>query len=76
MPYSTQEIFGVEIPSEKDSFDSIINGDDNWLKACSFYLLTELNKTEFYDRIVKLKDDPDPLVKESSQFYLNKIEQQ
>lgn len=73
---TTQEIFGVEIPSEKDCFAAILNGDDNWLKACLFYLLAELNKNEYYDRIVKLKDDPDPLLKETSQFYLNKIEHQ
>jgi len=76
LAYSTQAIFGVEIPSEKDCFAAILNGDDNWLKACLFYLLAALNKNEYYDRIVKLKDDPDPLLKETSQFYLNKIEHQ
>jgi AAA family ATP:ADP antiporter len=74
LSFRTQEIFGKSIPSEHECFELIISGDDNWLKVCTFSLLAELNQKEFYDTIVKLKDDPDPLVKETSLFYLKKIE--
>lgn len=71
---NTQDIFGVSIPSEKECFDLIIDGDDNWLKVCTFFLLAELKQDKFYDSISKLKNDPDPLVKETSLFYLKKLE--
>lgn len=74
LSFRTKEIFGKSIPSENECFELIINGDDNWLKVCTFFLLAELKQNKFYDTIVKLKDDPDPLVKETSLFYLKKIE--
>ena len=70
----TQEIFGTPIPTEHKGYTHILEGDDNWLKVCMLHLLAELNKDEFYETVVNLSRDPDPLLKETSRFYLKIID--
>ncbi len=70
----TKELFGFDIPSESESINLILQGDDNWLKICVLHLMTELNYNESVDSAAKLLDDPDIMVKDAAKHYLKKIE--
>ncbi len=68
-----QELFGFDIPEELEWINFILEGDDNWLKICTLYLIAELNYDKPMDTIAKLVDDPDPIVKETAKYYLRRI---
>jgi AAA family ATP:ADP antiporter len=69
----SQELFGFDIPKEIEWVNFILEGDDNWLKICTLYLIAELNYDKPMDTIAKLVDDPDPMVKETAKYYLKRI---
>ncbi|MEE4311046.1 MAG: Npt1/Npt2 family nucleotide transporter [candidate division KSB1 bacterium] len=67
-------LLGNEITSRNSGISYLLRGNDNWLKVCAMYDIA-LNMEGEYSRIVKgLVNDPDPMVRETAQFYLNKIE--
>lgn len=67
-----KELFGFDIPSEAESLALILRSDDNWLKVCALYLMTELRHGKSIDVAMTLLDDPDDTVKEAAQYYLDK----
>jgi AAA family ATP:ADP antiporter len=69
----TKELFGFDIPTESESMDLILQGDDNWLKICVLHLMTELQDKGSIDRATKLLDDPDHMVKDAARQCLKKI---
>ncbi len=69
----TKELFGFDIPTEPESLDFILQGDDNWLKMCVLHLTTELQDTGSIDRVTKLLDDPDHMLKEAARHCLKKL---
>ncbi len=54
--------------SEPDSIRGLLQGQDNWLKACSLFLAAAFRYSESLDLISRLSDTADPLVKETAVF--------
>jgi AAA family ATP:ADP antiporter len=69
------KISGYEIPSENECMFLILKSYDNWLKSCTLYLVAKLNYKESLDIIIKLVDDPDPVVRETAKYCLEKFEE-
>jgi AAA family ATP:ADP antiporter len=69
----TKELFGFDKPSESESINLILQSDDNWLKVCTLYLISELKYDEPINSVVKLLDDPDLIVNETAKHYLKKM---
>ncbi len=64
----------ISLPSEDESVELILSGDDNWLKTCTIYLLT-LNGNRRFEAIIRsLKDTHDPLVHETATLYIRRLE--
>jgi AAA family ATP:ADP antiporter len=69
----SQELFGFDIPSEPECFTQLLEGNDNWLKVCSMYLMSELHETQCISGIENLLNDSDPIVMETAEFALTKL---
>jgi AAA family ATP:ADP antiporter len=70
---NTQKLFGFTIPTESECISLILQSDDNWLKVCTLYLIATLRYNKFIDSVVKLTDAPDPMVKETAKYCLERI---
>jgi AAA family ATP:ADP antiporter len=69
----SQELFGFDVPSEPECFTQLLEGNDNWLKVCSMYLMSELHETQCISGIENLLNDSDPIVMETAEFALTKL---
>lgn len=67
------EFFGFGVPSQRECFNFILDGDDSWLKVCALYLIGETKDSETIESVREMESDPDPLVKETAIFCLNKL---
>lgn len=67
------EISGLEIPSEFECIKSILQSHDNWLKTCTIYLVAKTHDKKTINIIPKLTDDPDPMVRETAKYCLEKV---
>ncbi|GAG11978.1 unnamed protein product, partial [marine sediment metagenome] len=70
---NTQKLFGFTMPAESECISLILQSDDNWLKVCTLYLIATLRYNKFIDSVVKLTDAPDPMVKETAKYCLERI---
>jgi len=70
---NAQKLFGFTMPTESECISLILQGDDNWLKVCTLYIIATLGYSKFIDPIVKLADVPDPMVKETAKYCLKRI---
>jgi hypothetical protein len=70
----SQVLFGISVPSEIECKEFLLQGEDNWLKACTIHLLAEVKNAICKDFIQKLVDDSDPIVRETSLYYFSRIE--
>lgn len=68
-----QKLFGLKASSQRECFNLILRGDDNWLKTCALYLIAELDYDEFLDAVAQLVDSPDSFVKETALYSLKKF---
>lgn len=66
----TQSIINVDLPVKEQCFDFILTGNDNWLKVCTLYFLTEVKSDRCMDIIARLTNDYDPMVKETADRYI------
>ena len=62
-----------KIPTEDDAIHSILASDDNWLKACTLYLIATIRLEKYADTIKKLTEASDSIVRETAQFSLRRI---
>lgn len=62
-----------KIPTEEDAIRSILVGDDNWLKACTLYLIATIRQEKYADAIEKLTEASDSIVRETAEFSLRRI---
>ncbi len=67
------EIGGYRVPNEFECINLILQSYDNWLKSCTLHLVAELNDNKFIHIISKLVDDPDPMVRETAKYCIEKI---
>ena len=70
----SQALFGFSVPSEIECMEFLLQGEDNWLKACTVHLLAEMKSVNCKELIQKLVDDSDPIVQETSMYFLGRIE--
>ncbi|NIO49263.1 MAG: hypothetical protein GTN73_07505 [Candidatus Aminicenantes bacterium] len=70
---NAQKLFGFTMPTESECLSLILQGDDNWLKVCTLYLIATLRYNKFNDFVTKLTDAPDPMVKETAKYCLKRI---
>jgi AAA family ATP:ADP antiporter len=68
-----RELYGFDIPGQDKRVDLLLAGDDNWLKACTLYFIAEMNHRDHLKAVLPLVDDPDPVVCETSKYYLERI---
>ena len=61
---------------EPESIQSLLLSHDNWLKACTIYLIATLNYREFFDSIQELIHSDDPIVAETAQLCLHRLSSQ
>ncbi len=54
--------------SEAESIRTMLQGQDNWLKACTLFLVAIFHYSEPHDLISRLSEAADPLVKETALF--------
>lgn len=71
--YCPQEISGHKVPNEFECINIILQSHDNWLKSCTLHLVAELNYIKFSHIISKLVDDPDPMVRETARYCVEKV---
>ncbi len=68
-----RELYGFDIPRQDKRVDLLLAGDDNWLKACALHLIAEKTQRDHLKAVLPLVDDPDPVVCETSKYYLERI---
>lgn len=66
-------LFGFAVPSEIECMEFLLDGNDNWLKACTVHLLAEMKSDYCKNYIQRLVNDSDPIVKETAVFYFERI---
>jgi AAA family ATP:ADP antiporter len=66
--------FGVEDIDQKKMLKELLEGDDNWLRICALYVISALNEKECAPLVATLKDDSDPIVRETAQFALRQLQ--
>ncbi len=69
----SQVLFGFNVPSEIECMEFLLQGEDNWLKACTVHLLAEMKSINCKDLIKRLFEDSDLVVKETARYYFERI---
>ncbi len=63
----------LEISAQDGCFDLILTGDDNWLKVCALYSIAELQKPECTSRIELQLQSQDPVVKQTAEYAIRRL---
>ena len=66
--------FGVENHDQKRMLKDLLEGDDNWLRICALYVVSALNEKDCVPLVESLKEDTDPIVRETAAFALRQLE--
>jgi AAA family ATP:ADP antiporter len=72
----TSRLLKTRTPSEEESVELILAGDDHWLKACTIYLLALDHNRHFETTVRSLQETGIPLVRETAILYLKRLEEQ
>ena len=59
---------------QTDYLASLLEGLDNWLKACTLFLIAELREPRFFTVAVEHTHSTIPIVKETAQYAVHKLE--
>ena len=60
-------------PPETSCYSILLNGNDNWLKVCALYSIAESNEIQCKEHIMPHLKSQDPVVKETAEYALNKL---
>ncbi len=66
--------FGVEAYDQKRTLKELLEGDDNWLRICALYVISALDEKDCAPLVATLKEDADPIVRETAQFALRQLQ--
>jgi AAA family ATP:ADP antiporter len=66
----------IQLPSEDESIELILSGNDDWLKACTIYLLALNQNRNFAPTIRTLQHTETYLVQETATLYIRRLELQ
>jgi len=61
-----QELFGVQQKNREESLIYLIDGDDNWLRACAIYCTRTIESDNLRKKVNERLTDRDPIVKETA----------
>jgi hypothetical protein len=67
-----EELFGVHRRTREESLICLINGDDNWLRACAAYCTIGIESETVADAVAGISRDPDPIVRETVELVLRR----
>jgi AAA family ATP:ADP antiporter len=62
------ELFNLSRMSKKQAVAYLIDSKDEWLRACAVYSIRGVKEDELWYKVEKLRDDPDPIVKETAEL--------
>jgi AAA family ATP:ADP antiporter len=66
--------FGVKEIDQKQTLKELLEGNDNWLRICALYVISALNEKECAPLVENLKQDADPIVRETAQYALRQLQ--
>ncbi len=69
----SQILFGFNVPSDIECMEFLLQGEDNWLKACTIHLLAEMKSVICKGFIQRLMRDSDPIIRETALYYFDRI---
>lgn len=69
----TKSEFGYSVPTEDESIEILLEGPDNWLRACALYLIAELHYDRYKEKVLELGTHPDQVVWETASFCLGRL---
>ena len=59
--------------TEKDAIVALIDGRDNWLRACALHTVGEKGITELHEYVKEARGSLNPLVRESAELAWRKL---
>lgn len=62
--------FEIEFKDEEECITELLNGDDDWLKTCSIYLISTLNISKYEEKIKTYLYDSHPVLRETANLAL------
>ena len=62
--------------TEEDAIVALIDGRDNWLKACALYTVGEEGMVEFQKYVNVARGSSNPLIRESAELAWRKLNKQ
>ena len=63
-----------KIASTQESLHSILDSEDKWLVVCALYLIAESKNKDFAAHADKLRNNPDPTVRETVNYTMGKMQ--
>lgn len=70
---NARELLGFDIPSDEESVALILQGDDNWLKACAVYLVAEMGWHYYTDYLTGFTRGEDPILRETALYCMGRL---
>lgn len=68
-------LWSLQPMTEREAITALINGRDNWLKACTLHTIGEKKMVELQEHVVAARGSSDPLVSESAELAWQKLSQ-
>ena len=62
--------FEISFENEEQCINELMEGDSNWLKACSIYLANALNGSKYTEKFEKFVNDTDAIIRETAEHAL------
>jgi AAA family ATP:ADP antiporter len=67
-----RELYASEIPSEAECISILLQGDDDWLRVCTLYLIAQLPDNTYNADVQGFESHSNPVVRETAQFVSHK----
>ena len=65
-----RELFGLHIESREEGISLLIQGTDDWLRACAIYNVGPNDPSELLKLVEESRSDPNPLIRETAESAL------
>jgi AAA family ATP:ADP antiporter len=69
------ELFEIRIEERGEALATLMQGRDPWLKACATFTLLEFHTGELLNLAKQASHDPDPVVRETANLVLRRLDQ-
>lgn len=66
--------WNIQPMTTEESIMALLNGQDNWLKACTLHEVGEMQMAKFRKYVDVERESPDPLIRESAELTWRKLE--